>query len=81
MTDNDRMAKRSRLSDEVREAIESSPKSRYQICKEMGGFSESVMSRFMSGQSGFSMATLDELAEVLDLHITPPHTGKRARGR
>lgn len=60
---------RKRFSDEIREAVATAPMSRYEICKRIG-FSESTMSRFMSGRSGISMDTLDKLAALLRLTIT-----------
>ncbi len=42
--------------------------SRYEICKRMG-LDQAAMSRFMSGQAGMGLKTLDRLAAVLDLHI------------
>ena len=57
-----------KLSAEVRQAVDRSSLSRYEICKRLA-FSESTMSRFMAGKSGLSMATLDRLAALLDLHI------------
>lgn len=69
------MAKRAKLSEQIRRAIEESGMSRYAICKRLG-FSESVMSKFMAGKCGLSMETFDSLAELLDLRIT---TGRRRR--
>ena len=61
-------AKRQTFSDEIRRAIEESGMSRYEICKRMG-LDQAAMSRFMSGQAGMGLKTLDRLAAVLDLHI------------
>jgi transcriptional regulator with XRE-family HTH domain len=47
--------------------------SRYAICKELG-ILQSSLSRFMSGKGGLTMASLDALAVLLDLHLA---TGKR----
>jgi transcriptional regulator with XRE-family HTH domain len=57
------------LSDEIRDAVNASPLSRYSICKSLE-LSQPAMSRFMSGQGGLSLAVLDRLAALLDLHIT-----------
>jgi predicted XRE-type DNA-binding protein len=68
------MAKtRTKLSDEIREAVDASSMSRYAICKELG-ILQSSLSRFMSGKGGLTMASLDALAVLLDLHLA---TGKR----
>lgn len=47
--------------------------SRYRVCKTLG-IAESAMSRFMAGKGGLSMANLDALAQLLDLHLA---AGKR----
>jgi transcriptional regulator with XRE-family HTH domain len=67
--------KLSKLSDEVREAIEDSGMSRYRICKELG-MDQATMSRFMHGKQGLSLEDLDALAALLDLHVI---TGKPRR--
>lgn len=56
------------MTDEVRRAIEEAGISRYAICKG-AGIEESAMSRFMRGQSGLTLRTLDRLAAFLDLHV------------
>jgi transcriptional regulator with XRE-family HTH domain len=65
--------RRVKLSDQIRRAIDDSGMTRHRICKEIG-MADSTMSRFMSGHCGLSLATLDELADLLGLEIT-------ARGR
>ena len=62
-----------KLSDEIRQAVDANGMSRYAICKELG-ILQSGFSRFMTGKGGLTMASLDALAELLDLHIT---TGPR----
>jgi ribosome-binding protein aMBF1 (putative translation factor) len=56
------------LTDEIRHAIDASGMSRYRICKTLS-IAESVLSRFMSGEAGLSLGTLDRLAELLDMHL------------
>ena len=69
-------ARRTKLSDEVRAAVDASGFSRYRIAKELD-ISESTMSRFMNGRAGLSMEYLDRLAELLGLHIVAePKGGK-----
>jgi predicted XRE-type DNA-binding protein len=65
--------KRTKLSDEIRQAVDASGMSRYAICKQLG-ILQSSLSRFMSGKGGLMMASLDALAELLDLHLA---TGPR----
>jgi transcriptional regulator with XRE-family HTH domain len=60
---------REKLSDEIRRAVDASGRSRYAICKALG-LAEATMSRFMNGQGGLSMDSLDALADLLGLNIT-----------
>ena len=62
------MPKRAKLSEQIRQAIKASGMSRYAICKRLD-FSESVMSKFMRGQCGLSLETIDRLGELLGLEI------------
>jgi transcriptional regulator with XRE-family HTH domain len=57
-----------KLSDQIREAIKSFGVTQYRICKDTG-IDPSVMSRFMSGERGLTIPTLDVLAEYLGLRI------------
>jgi plasmid maintenance system antidote protein VapI len=57
-----------KLSDEIRSAVNASGMSRYAIAKALG-IAESTMSRFMSQKGGLSMEYIDRLATLLDLHI------------
>ena len=61
--------KRTKLSDQVRRAVDESGLSRYRICK-LIEISQPTMSRFMSGQCGLTMKNLDKLADLLGLNIT-----------
>lgn len=56
------------LSQGLREAIQASGKSVYQIAK-AANVSQIVISRFLSGQRDIRMETADRLAEVLNLKI------------
>lgn len=67
--------KRLRLSDQIRRAIDGCGMTRYAISKATG-IEQSALSRFMSGERGLPMKTLDRLADFLDLNIT---TGRRTR--
>lgn len=60
--------KRIKLSDQVRKAVDASPMSRYAICK-AASIDNAVICRFMAGERGLNMETLDTLADVLDLNI------------
>ena len=61
--------KRTKLSDQIRRAVDASGLSRYRISKSLD-IAESTMSRFMSGQGWLSMEYLDGLADLLNLNIT-----------
>ena len=63
-----RRAKQKTFSDQIRQVIERSGLTRYRIAQETG-IEESTLSRFMSGEHGLSTATLDKLAELLDLEV------------
>lgn len=56
------------LSDALRAAVQASPKSVYQICKE-AGISQIVVSRFLSGERDIRLATADRLAKALGIAI------------
>lgn len=64
------MAKRrKKLSDQIRRSIETCGLTRYRISKETG-IDQSNLSRFIHGEVGLSMDSLDRLADLLDLNIT-----------
>jgi len=74
-------AKRAKLSDQVRRAVNQSGMSRYAICKAIG-MDQSIMSRFMTGKGGLQMDSLDALADVLGLavvNVRPVKVLPRAR--
>jgi transcriptional regulator with XRE-family HTH domain len=64
---------RIKFSDQIRQAVENCGETRYAISRATG-IAESTLSRFMAGERGLPMKTLDVLADYLDLQIT---TGKR----
>jgi hypothetical protein len=57
-----------RLSDQIREAIDTSGHSRYAICKAIG-LNQGAMSRFMSGKGGLSLDSLDRIGELIGLEV------------
>jgi hypothetical protein len=69
--------KRIPLSGQIRQALASCEHSRYAI-SQATGIAESTLSRFMAGERGLPMKTLDKLADYLDLHIA---TGTRRRSK
>lgn len=62
---------RMKLSDQLRQAIDSCGETRYAISKATG-IAEATLSRFMSGERGLPMTTLDRLADYLELNIQAP---------
>jgi hypothetical protein len=57
-----------RLSQALREALQASDKSMYQIAQD-AGIAQIVVSRFLSGERDIRMATADKLAEALGLTL------------
>lgn len=71
-------SKRIKLSNQVRQAVDDCGLSRYAIGKATG-IGQDTLSRFMSGERGLPMKTLDRLADFLDLNIVagkPRKAGK-----
>jgi transcriptional regulator with XRE-family HTH domain len=56
------------FSEQLRRAIEQSGTSRYALARSLG-VSDSALSRFMSGERGLTLATLDKLVDALGLEI------------
>lgn len=61
-------SKRKKLSDQIREAIDGCGMTRYAISKQTG-IGQDMLSLFMAGKRGFSIQTLDLLADFLNLNI------------
>lgn len=57
-----------KLSDQLREAIESAGVSRYSISKQTG-VSETTLCRFVSGERGISVDAMDAIGQYLGLSI------------
>jgi transcriptional regulator with XRE-family HTH domain len=57
------------MTDQLRQAIDDSGLTRYQIAKETG-IDESALAKFYNGHRGLSMEALNALGEVLQLKIT-----------
>ena len=62
------MSKKPKFSDELRRAIKTAPVSRYRIAVD-SGISQAVLSRFLKGQVGLSMETVDLLCDYLGLKL------------
>ncbi len=66
------MAKKrtTKLTDQLRQAIDDCGLTRYQIAKETG-IDESALAKFYNGHRGLSMDALNALGECLQLTIQP----------
>jgi len=65
------------LTDQLRQAIDDSGLTRYQIAKATG-IDESALGKFYNGHRGLSMEALNSLGEFLQLTIVLGHkTGKK----
>ena len=73
------MARKVKLSEQVRKAVKRSELTKYRICK-LADIDQPSMSRFMAGKVGLSMERLDRLAAVLDLRVVAGKSRQR-KGR
>jgi hypothetical protein len=71
---------RLRLSDELRQAIERSGVSRYSIWQQTG-IDQGSLSKFMDGERGLGIESIDKLADLLGLHIVAKPEPRRPKGR
>jgi transcriptional regulator with XRE-family HTH domain len=60
--------KRLKLSEQIRHAVETCGQTRYVISKATG-IDQATLSRFVNGERGLPMKTLDVLADHLNLNI------------
>jgi hypothetical protein len=68
--------RRIKLSDQIRNAVANCGKSRYAI-SQATGISQATLSRFMAGERGLPMKTLDVLADYLGLDIIMTGKGRQ----
>jgi transcriptional regulator with XRE-family HTH domain len=71
-------AKRIKLSDQIRQAVDASGLRRCRICEEIG-LDQAVFSRFMADKSGLSVKNLDALADVLGLDVVARGPGRKTK--
>ncbi|MDD4787764.1 MAG: helix-turn-helix transcriptional regulator [Pirellulales bacterium] len=71
--------KETKLTDQLRRAIETADKSRYVLWKETG-IDQAVLSRFMHGKGGLSMDGLDRLAHALGLELVAKKRPTKGQG-
>lgn len=62
------MASKPPISEQLRRAIEQSGMSRYRISRETG-INESVLSRFIRGETGLTLETVDTICELLGARL------------
>jgi transcriptional regulator with XRE-family HTH domain len=71
------MSSKQSFSDQFRAAVLNADESRYRISKATG-VSESILSRFVRGESGLSMDYMDRIASHLGLQVTTiPQTTRK----
>jgi DNA transposition AAA+ family ATPase len=68
------------LSDELRQAVERSGVTRYSIWQQTG-IDQGSLSKFMDGERGLGMESIDKLADLLGLHIVAKPARPRPKGR
>ena len=66
---------RTKLTDQLRQAIDAADRTRYRIALD-AGIDHATMSRFMHG-AGLSMEALDAIAEALGLELVARRPAKR----
>lgn len=64
------------FSEQLRQAIEADPRSRYELCK-ASGMAPAAMSRFMNGQAGLTTTSIDKLLPALGLQLKRTRKAKR----
>jgi ribosome-binding protein aMBF1 (putative translation factor) len=70
----------SKLTDQLRAAIDASGMSRYAVAKTIG-LDQSTLSRFMSGKAGLSVETIDKLGTLLGLQLVTTKKPEKGKGR
>ena len=68
--------KRASLTDQLREAIETSGKTRYAIAQETG-VGQDTLCRFVKGERGVSMEAMDAIGECLGLRLVVDKPAKK----
>jgi len=71
------MTTQRRFSDQLRAAVENARVTRYRISKATG-IPESNLSRFVHGEAGLSMESVDRLAAFLQLRIVGPDSNAKS---
>ena len=72
--------KRKLFGDQLRELVETDPMSRYELSKRTG-VPESVLSYFVSGQRGMSLASIDAVCRCLGLRLVKHKKSVEKKGK
>jgi transcriptional regulator with XRE-family HTH domain len=68
------------VSQTLRQAIRSSQQTRYAIAKATG-ISQAALSRFMTGERGLALESIDKLAPYLGLRVVAENKARKGKGR
>lgn len=74
------MMKKQRFSDQLRQAVEQSDLTRYEISKRTG-IAQSILSRFLNQGAGLSLESIDKVCECLGLRLTAEESTKNQKDR
>lgn len=72
------MMKKQRFSDQLRQAVEQSDLTRYEISKRTG-IAQSILSRFLNQGAGLSLESIDKVCECLSLRLTAEESTKKQK--
>jgi len=72
------MSKPTRISDQLRQAVEAAEISRYAISRRTG-IAQSILSRFVNRGAGLSLENIDKLGECLGLRVVSAGTAGKAK--
>jgi transcriptional regulator with XRE-family HTH domain len=70
--------KRPDIEQQLRQAIEESPLSQYELAK-VSGVNKGILSRFVRGERTITLSTAARLAEALDLDLRPARQARKSR--
>jgi DNA transposition AAA+ family ATPase len=69
-----------KLSDQIRQAIETCGKTRYQIAKDTG-VDAATLCRFVQGKHGLLLDSIDSIAECIGMRVVLEGKRKTKKGR
>ena len=74
------MAKEKLINDQLRDLIEADPMSRYELSR-LSGVPQSVLSYFVSGKRGMSLASIDAVCRCLGLRLVKHKRSVEKKGK